>query len=246
MKKIFKSGKIFELDEVDSTNNYASLLSVNTPEGSIVWALEQTQGRGQGKNRWESEPGKNLTFSIVLYPTFLDASDQFYISKIISLALADFISRFAENVCIKWPNDIYINEKKIAGILIENSIERHYIKQSIVGIGINLNQKKFTGNAPNPLSLWQHTGREYNLRETLLELWDLIDNRYSLLIEKNNKIIDNDYLRSLYRFNKIADYRANGKQFSGKIVSIEKEGGIVIRDEKNTIRKFMYKEVEFL
>ncbi len=246
MEKVFKNRRIFELNVVDSTNSYASELPPGMPEGSIVWALNQIKGRGQGNNRWESEPGKNLTFSIILYPTFLKAADQFYISKVISLAVADLLALFADRVSIKWPNDIYVGDKKIAGIIIENSVEISNIKQSIVGIGINLNQKIFSSDAPNPLSLAQITGKDYDLKEMLEKLCDLIEYRYRFIKDNDFQTIDNDYVSVLYRFNESANYLADGKAFKARIIEVEPSGVLVVRDNNGIIRKFLHKEVEYV
>jgi BirA family transcriptional regulator, biotin operon repressor / biotin---[acetyl-CoA-carboxylase] ligase len=246
MKKAFKRGQIFILNQVDSTNTYAAGLSVNTSEGSIVWALDQTKGRGQGENLWESEPGKNLTFSIILYPAFLSASNQFYISKIVSLAIFDLVSLYADNISIKWPNDIYTDDKKIAGILIENSIKADKIEKSVIGIGININQKNFLSAAQNPSSLSLITGKEYDLREILEILWEKIDFWYTILKEKKLFVIDSDYLKVLYRFNELSNFKGNGKCFKGRIINVNREGIIEISDEEKGLRRFLHKEVEYL
>src|ERR1035437_3889646 len=206
MDNLFKDRQIFKIDQVDSTNSHASTLLSGIPEGSIVWALDQPQGRGQGTKRWESEPGKNLTFSIILHPTWLLPEDQFYLSKVISLAVSDFIALFTDNVSIKWPNDIYVGNGKIAGILIENSIEGQSIVQSIAGIGVNINQQTFSTYVPNPLSLNQLTGNEFDLGEMLDILSDLIAYRYLLLKKKEFKTIDENYHHALYRLNQMANY----------------------------------------
>src|SRR5208337_1013284 len=127
MGELFHKGQCFKFDELLSTNSYLTSLPADTHEGTIVTAGYQTKGRGQGENTWVSEKNKNLIFSILLKPHFLKASSQFYLSKAISLALADFVSLFIDNVFIKWPNDIYAGNKKIGGILIENVLEEQYI-----------------------------------------------------------------------------------------------------------------------
>jgi BirA family biotin operon repressor/biotin-[acetyl-CoA-carboxylase] ligase len=246
MEKLFKSKQIFKLKEVDSTNNYALQLPSGTPEGSIVWALDQTEGRGQGSNKWESQSGQNLTLSIILHPTSLQIENQFFISKIISLAVADFIALFTANVSIKWPNDIFVNDKKIAGILIENIIEGNIIKQSVAGIGININQKEFTTYAPNPLSLSQLTNSQYDLKEMLDILWDLLEYRYKLLIDGDFQTINENYSNSLYRLNQIADYVADGTTFKGAIVGVEPDGTLIIKDEHKKNRNFMHKQVDYV
>jgi len=245
MNKLFKNKEIVKLKKVDSTNTYLAGLSTQLPEGSIVWALEQTKGRGQGDNKWESEPDKNLMFSIVLYPGFLKANQQFYISKIIALAVSDLISLYTDRVSIKWPNDVYVGEKKITGILIENAIEGEYIKQTIAGIGINVNQKKFI-QAPNATSLNLLTGEDFDIEEVLIMVTDLVEYRYALLKNRELKTVDENYNQLLYRLNRLATYSSNGKIFEGTIQRVESTGELVIKDNTGTSHKFLHKEVEFV
>lgn len=246
MIKLFKNKRVFKLPETDSTNNYVSKLPSDTPEGSIAYTLKQTQGRGLGSNQWESEPNKNLTFSLLLHPGFLKAFEQFYLLKVIAIAVADFISIYTDKVSIKWPNDIYVSDKKIAGILIENSIERDFIKKSIVGIGVNINQKKFISEAPNPVSLFQLSQQELDIEECLNIISDRIELQYSLLSERDFDSIDRSYLNLLYRLNLPSEYSTDGVKFSGTIIAVEPTGELVIVDNLGKTRQFLFKEVEFL
>lgn len=246
MGDLFHKAQSFRFNEISSTNSYASSLPSDTPEGSIVIANFQTQGRGQGNNTWESETGKNLTFSILLRPHFLKASSQFYISKVISLALADFLSLFVDNVYIKWPNDIYVGNRKIGGILIENAIEGQYISQSIVGIGLNINQKVYSSNTTNPISLSQVTNQEYDIEDILDTLKEIIEYRYRLLKDKEYKTIDENYTDFLYQFEKMAMYKTDKETFKGIIKGVESTGELIILDEKGVYRNFFNKEINFL
>ncbi len=157
--------KLFLFESLPSTNSYAAFLLKNEviPEGAIVSAEYQTTGRGQGSNIWESENGKNLLISIILYPSIIYPASQFLISMALSLGICDFLKRFIPDCSIKWPNDIYVNDDKIAGILIENSIMGDKIESTIAGIGLNINQEKFLSDAPNPVSLSLITGKKYDL-----------------------------------------------------------------------------------
>ena len=141
--------RLIRLREVNSTNAYIQSLSRDErlPEGSVVWADFQTAGRGQIGNVWESENGKNLTFSIVFYPSFLLAKHQFLISQIASLSVKETLDEFISGITVKWPNDVYWNDKKICGMLIENDLAGQYIYSSVIGIGININQAVFRGDA---------------------------------------------------------------------------------------------------
>ena len=245
MSNLLRNRQIIKLAKVESTNTYLSELQNPLPEGSIVWALNQTKGRGQNLHEWESEPNKNLTFSIILHPVFLPAYKQFYMSKVIALAVSDFISLHTDNVSIKWPNDVYVGNKKICGILIENIIEKTNLKQTIAGIGININQTKFASNAPNPVSLTQLTGQQYDIKEMLLEVCELIDYRYTMLRNDEVETIDKNFNEVLYQYLKPCKYIADGEVFEGVIIGVEPTGELLIKDKANKIRKFLHKEVEF-
>jgi biotin-(acetyl-CoA carboxylase) ligase len=148
------------LDETASTNQYLSQLCNQLQESvaelTTVTAEFQTAGKGQRGNTWEAEEGKNLLFSFVLYPSFLEARRQFILSQIVSLAIKEELSRWSDEITIKWPNDIYWKDKKICGILIENDLSGHHIRRSIAGIGININQEVFNSDAPNPVHFLLH------------------------------------------------------------------------------------------
>lgn len=248
MGNIFKNKRIIRLDEVDSTNSILASKFINRgfPEGSAVVATSQSKGRGLGQNKWHSEPGKNLTCSFVLYPEFLDASNQFYISKIISLAVADLVSLYTDKVSIKWPNDIYVEDKKIAGLLIENSIERNSIKSSIAGIGLNVNQKDFQSGIPNPVSLFNITREKHDLEEILESLTNILEYRYSLLKNRELDVIDENYLNLLYRYKKYALFEVKGKRVAGSIEGVEPTGELIFRNDKGETLHFGYKEIEYV
>lgn len=147
----------------------------------------QTAGRGQRGNSWESEDGANLLFSFVLYPDFLEARKQFYLSQITALALQEVLSQYTDGIRIKWPNDIYWKDKKICGTLIENDLTGIHISRSISGTGVNLNQERFVSDAPNPVSLFQITGQRYDRKEILHQLMERVAHYYTLLkTEKPN------------------------------------------------------------
>ena len=143
---------IVVLQETDSTNNYANcqIAESEVPEGAVFLAYSQKNGRGQANNQWESEAGKNLTFSLVLKPRFLEISDQFMISKVVTLGIHSSLKNYIGQLKIKWPNDMYAGDRKLGGILIENSILSGRITNSVIGIGLNINQEKFISNAPTP------------------------------------------------------------------------------------------------
>jgi BirA family transcriptional regulator, biotin operon repressor / biotin---[acetyl-CoA-carboxylase] ligase len=238
---------IERIDKIDSTNNYAAklLLTKRPLEGWVILAGRQIGGRGQGANKWESEPYSNLTFSIILYPDFIAVSRQFEISKAISLGVADFLMDYAEYVSIKWPNDIYIGRSKVAGILMEYSILKNKISSCIVGIGLNINQITFLSDAPNPISLSQVTGTTYNLDECLSILLQKLDFRYQQLATSQYDNIDREYEQLLYLRNDWALYSSKNEEFEGRILGVDENGLLKIETRQRTILKFDYKEVSF-
>ena len=163
--------KIVHIDETDSTNSWLRkrlAADERSDANLVIWAEYQTAGRGCGTNRWESERGENLTFSMAIHPKELPATQQFHISMAISLAICEALGQYIGDVSIKWPNDIYWRNGKIGGILIENTLKGSSIMESIIGVGLNVNQRVFKSDAPNPVSMWQICEHETD-RETLLK-----------------------------------------------------------------------------
>jgi BirA family transcriptional regulator, biotin operon repressor / biotin---[acetyl-CoA-carboxylase] ligase len=233
--------------KLGSTNNYAAsqLLTKRLQEGIVFVADSQVDGRGQASNTWESEPDKNLTFSILLYPDFLEIGWQFELSKAISLGVADFLKEKTDQVSIKWPNDIYIGKGKVAGILIENSIKTNKISSCIVGIGLNVNQRVFTSNAPNPVSLSLVTQKVYDLEESLSDLCPKIDERYQQLRSRKLGQIDEDYTQMLYQRGRWSPYSDENGEFEGRILGVDQIGRLMIETRAGKINKYHFKEVVF-
>jgi BirA family biotin operon repressor/biotin-[acetyl-CoA-carboxylase] ligase len=234
---------------INSTNWYAiALLEREKPaEGTVIVAGYQTEGKGQDTNSWESEANMNLTFSIILYPTFLPIEDQFQLNKIIALGVTDFISRFIErNVSIKWPNDVYVSDRKIAGILINNSIIGDSFLYSVAGIGININQMLFKSDAPNPVSLKMVTGRHYDLEECLNLLCADLDKRYEQLKEEEINSLDRDYLRILYGYGKFYSYLYHDQQVSAKITGVDEFGRLLVLTAEGQTLICNQKEITFI
>ncbi len=244
----FFGHNIIKLQTVDSTNKYAIELipRIDPIEGAVVWAMEQEAGRGRNNNKWESEGGKNLTFSIILYPDFLNVDQQFYISKAVSLGILDFIKIYAGNASIKWPNDIYVDNKKISGVLIENTIKGNKIENCVVGIGLNVNQTVFKGNVPNPVSLKLILKNDIDLNESLEKICGSVEARYLQLQKGNLAKIDNDYLENLYRINEFHSFISNSKSFIAKIVNVLPSGNIVLEHKDGETYEYNMNELEFV
>ena len=233
---------------IASTNDEAKkLLQTGKIEDfTILSASEQHTGRGQRQNKWHSQKGKNLTFSIITFPSFIKVSDQFYLSKVISLGIIEYLNTKEEKFKIKWPNDIYYNDKKICGILIENSISGSTIKSSVIGIGLNINQTKFPDYLPDAISLSVIKNKEYNLEEELNKLLiDILKNYNSLKIKPYSEI-DNLYHNNLYKLNELSEFKDSTGFFKGKITGTLPEGKLVIQTEANQMRSYNFKEVEFI
>ncbi|HJA88456.1 MAG TPA: biotin--[acetyl-CoA-carboxylase] ligase [Candidatus Parabacteroides intestinavium] len=240
--------QIIYLQEIDSTNNYLHALAhpEQLGEGSVVWAEFQTAGRGQIGNSWESAEGENLTFSVVLYPTFLPANRQFLISQITALSVKQTLDRYVDDITVKWPNDIYWRDRKICGMLIENDLTGQFIYSSILGIGININQKEFKSNAPNPVSLYQILGKETDREAFLHEFLEQLYANYLLLLQEKDALIQNTYRQALFRREGFYLYEDANGCFEAAIEEIEPSGYLHLRLKDNTVRRYEFKEVKFV
>jgi BirA family biotin operon repressor/biotin-[acetyl-CoA-carboxylase] ligase len=239
---------IINLNSVSSTNNYASqLLSENKiVEETVIMAYKQEHGRGQQDNIWESEPGKNLTFSLVLFTNFINARKQFTLSHCVSLAIVDYLRINDLKAKIKWPNDIFVDDNKIAGILIENSILDKTLQHSIVGIGLNVNQEKFSDRATNAVSMKKLLSKDFVLQEVLKSLLDCIKNWIDFLKTNNYQDLKKEYLDNLYGFGEMKKFISKKVEFQGTIIEVEETGELVILADNGRIQKFMFKEIQFL
>jgi len=247
MNHIFPNSQIIRIRQTTSTNWHLLQLSnvEELGEGTLLVTDCQTHGRGQGNNSWESEPGANLTFSIILYPSSIHAARQFILSKVVSMAVYDFVSQHVPDVSVKWPNDVYVVGQKIAGILIENFIIGDCMTKTIAGIGLNINQKNFMSDASNPVSLHQLTGKTYLLENCLQTLHEHIAARYRMMTEEAEKI-NSDYLRHLYQYGKLCRYSANGVLFDATISGINDDGMLRMTTIGGEQKTFGFKEVEFI
>ncbi len=239
--------KIFK-KRLKSTNLYADKLvsSGRLKEPAWIRTDDQFAGKGQGDHAWVSEPGKNLTGSLVLFPQGLSGSDQFVISMVLSLAAADFLELFLDNVSIKWPNDLYAGNRKIGGILIETAIMGSSVKYAVLGIGLNINQTVFPSDLPNPVSLTLLSGTTFVLDELEDLFLESFRNRYRMIEQNQLTLIRQEYLKRLYRFREFAPYHSGGKWFRAKITGISRFGHLVLEDENGKVREFAFQEVDFI
>lgn len=243
----FEGKPLIQLDSVASTNQYARELTANTrpEEGTAIMAREQTAGRGQAGNYWYSGSGRNLAVSYILYPSFLKASMQFYLNMAVSLAVRECAEdSCGQEVQIKWPNDIYAGRRKLAGILIENTVSGEYLGQSIAGVGLNVNETGFPDDLVNPVSLRQLAGKELVISKVEERLKFFLGKYYAQLQMQHLNFLERAYVESLYLYQQTATFYKGGQAFRGEIIGLTKEGRLIISSGGKELR-FAFKEVEY-
>lgn len=230
--------KIVHIDETDSTNRWLK----DHGEGTMVVATDyQTAGKGCGSNAWESERGKNLTFSMLIHPDGIAAREQFRITEVVSVALCRTLQPYIYNkVEIKWPNDIYVGDRKLCGILIENRLQGNVIVDCIIGIGLNVNQRVFLSDAPNPVSMYQLTGQETDREALLADFLQTFDQEWQ------NKTNGSEYRELLYRKGKDGLYEAKTGRFVAKLTDVLPDGRLLLVDEEGKEHTYAFKEVSFI
>ena len=242
------------LDSTPSTNTYLSTRPdiATLPHGTVVTTRCQSCGRGQRGNTWEAEPGLNITMSMLLRPHGLAARDQFVVSEIVSVATVEFTRQHvadAGEVMVKWPNDIYVDNRKICGILIENSLSGTAINRSIAGIGLNVNQTVFRSDAPNPVSLTQLTGQKYDVDELASSLTRrIIDTMSRYLSPHMRPQLHKRYMEMLWRRGELRPYRdtATGNDFAARLSDVDPDGHLHLIDDTGTEHTYAFKEVSFI
>ena len=242
---LFMGKNLVFVPECPSTNALALEISQQSPikEGTLVITDSQTAGKGQRGNVWEAEPRMNLTFSLILKPAFLAVNKQFFLNIVTCLGLKDYLmEKTSGSLYIKWPNDILVHEKKISGVLIENQLRGDAIGSAIVGIGLNINQRRFNTKTATSLSLL--TGDDYDLPEELVLLLGFLESRYLQLRAGHYEELLKLYLEALFRRHEKHTFAADGKTFEGMIEGIDETGRLVIAVGKER-RVFGVKEVGY-
>lgn len=240
---LFTGRQLVFVPECHSTNSLASELASKSvlSEGSVIITSNQTAGRGQRGNTWETAAGMNLTFSILLKPTFLSLKSQFYLTIVTSLAVVDFLKEQPiKEVKIKWPNDILASKKKICGILIENSVQQETIHQSIVGIGLNINQDSFSSSSATSLAIVAK--KTFDLNDALNSLLEKFEKRYLQLRGGKLAELKSEYLENLFGFGKSQSFISNGKEFEGTIEGVDETGELKVSDN-GIVSSFKLKEI---
>ncbi|MBR4897462.1 MAG: biotin--[Prevotella sp.] len=231
--------KIIHVNDTDSTNRYLRELDV---DGDVcVWTDYQTAGRGCGTNTWESERGKNLLFSLLIHPANIPVNKQFVVSMAVANSIAKVVSKYVKTVSVKWPNDIYVRDKKLCGILIENRLRGGVIKDSIIGVGLNVNQLCFVSDAPNPISLANLTGCLFDREELLQELLEAFEAELADLEGVRTR-----YLSQLYWRKGFHRYRNAWGECYAEIMTVEDDGHLLLSDVDGHTNRYAFKEVEFV
>jgi BirA family biotin operon repressor/biotin-[acetyl-CoA-carboxylase] ligase len=242
--------RIENLKITDSTNTYLQELysKGKTTEGHLIIADYQRAGKGQEQNVWHSEAGKNLLMSLLLKPLFLEASSQFLLNQVISIALKETVAHFLTNktVCIKWPNDIYVDDMKVAGILIRHFITGSKIDASIAGIGLNIQQEFFPGHIPNPCSLYSVSREMFPPGIVLNVLLDQISHHYENLRCSRIRNIETIYSQSLYRIGKPSEFRIHKKPITATITGTDQYGRLLLTGSDGTAYCCDLKEIEYV
>jgi len=248
-----KKSKTIHIDATASTNDFL-LKNAEKYEGEdLVVAVSdyQTAGCGMGTNKWESEAGKNLLFSMLIHPSWVDAGVEFLVSMSEAIALCEVLSEYADDITIKWPNDIYWKDRKISGTRIDGNIKGTTIADMVIGTGINVNQREFHSDAPNPVSLYQITGKEHDCQEILDKIVSRFQHYYNIAKEEwevyDCDTIMDEYHKHLYRNDdSYHRYEDEYGEFEAKLFSVHPNGIMLLERRDGTISEYEVKEVKFL
>lgn len=240
----FLNFEIIRFDVLDSTNNYAANLikASNPEEGVVILTNWQSAGKGQRGNVWQANASENLTLSVILKPE-IRVRNSFQLNVVMSLAVLDTLKEFGLDAIIKWPNDIYVGNEKIAGILIENSISGDRIKYSILGLGLNVNQISF--HQVNATSIAKCTGKNIELKAVEELILNHLKRSYLRLKMGQYATLKNEYYRNMLGFQEIRSYEDVSGIFDGVILGFDEQGNLKI-NVNQTVRTYAFKEVKFL
>ena len=218
----------------------------NAGEYTVAVTDYQTAGRGQRGNTWEAERGKNLLFSLLLKPTFLPADRQFLLSQAVSLAIKEELDRYGTGFSIKWPNDIYWEERKICGMLIEHDLQGKCLQTTHAGIGINVNQTNFSPGLPNPVSLSQITGKAHDRLPLLQAILGRLHEYYLMLQRGETGCITGRYEEALFRKGVMAPFADSQGTFMGQITGVRPNGMLAVKDSTGNERLYAFKEINYV
>jgi BirA family biotin operon repressor/biotin-[acetyl-CoA-carboxylase] ligase len=248
LKTLFTGQNLLWMDEVDSTNSVLMGLAKNEKlaHGSVVCSYNQTAGRGQRGNSWQSEPNKNITASVYYQLGALPVANAFVLNKIVSLAVADTLKTIMPNqsVKIKWPNDIFVDNKKIAGILIENTLKQDAIAYTIIGVGININQEKF--DVPTAVSVKNILGIDYDLNSALNIFLENLEALYLQLRSAKTGELNKGYFASLYKLSELQKFQQADNTFEATIEGVNEHGKLILKKKNGTAETYNFKEIKWI
>ncbi|ERJ99097.1 biotin--[acetyl-CoA-carboxylase] ligase [Hoylesella pleuritidis] len=239
--------KTLRFKEIDSTNRFLCNYQANESEEMTVAVADfQTAGRGMGTNTWESEAGQNLLFSILVHPRTLPITRQFQLSMAQAIALKEVLDEYTDGITVKWPNDIYWQNRKISGTRIDTSISSQGIKNFVLGTGLNVNQREFHSDAPNPVSLFQILGYKIDPDLLLNKIITRFEKYYHLVIQGYYSQISTQYHAALYRTKGLYKYSDKTGDFQATILRVEDNGHLILRDSTGKLRQYAFKELTFI
>jgi len=239
--------QMIELDSVTSTNDFLRGYRPMQPKRITLATAEfQTAGRGAGTNHWESKPGENLIFSLLTHPAHIPASQMFLLSEVIALSVRQALDDFTPGFTIKWPNDIYYQDRKVCGMLIENELQGKQVKDCVIGVGVNINQTQFDSDAPNPVSLTQILGHEVERRFVLEKIVEYFTRYYEWTEQHRDEELHQMYLSHLYRKGELHKFSDGMGEFRATIVDVEPTGHLILIDETDRKRRYAFKEINYI
>lgn len=240
---LFVGQQLLFIASCASTNSEAQQLLIKNEatEGCAVVTHRQTQGRGQRGNSWEAEPGQNITLSVILSPSFLAARQQFYLNMAVSLAVLDLLlEQGLQQARVKWPNDLFFEDKKLGGILIENTVNSQALQHSIIGIGLNVNQTHFASSTAT--SVANVCGHTLDLEKLTVRLLELLEKRYLQLRGGHTARLKYEYLQGLYRYQEVHPFKIGSEQVQGQIQGVDEAGRLAVQIGQE-LRYFDLKEI---
>jgi len=247
-KTLFLGKNSIYLPSCHSTNDIASeiIQTKQVFDGTIVITSYQTAGRGQRGNTWEALPNQNITVSMILKPDFLNITQQFRLNMAVSLGIYEFLCKYlSDGLAIKWPNDIYVGNRKMGGVLIENTLSGSRIAYSVIGIGLNINQLSFLSDKAISLRLASQKFVDFEIEKLIEQLCECIEKYYLQLKNGHTEVQKKKYLERVFRFGELHQYEQNGKRFLGKIIDIAETGHLIMVLGEE-VKMFDFKEISFV
>lgn len=238
---------IIRYAQLPSTNDFMMKNKNLFSSGMVINTWFQSKGHGMGTNRWESDYAKNLLLSMFYKPRGLKAEKQFVLNMAVSLSIKKLLEdEGMANIQIKWPNDVLANKKKIAGILISNILQGEHIQNSIIGVGLNVNQTIFSKNIPQPVSMKMLSGKDYDLKILLNNFHQVLLNHMAEIDQRNDAWLKEAYLSALYQKGSWHSYQAGRQMFQGMITGISPYGHLEVKNKEDKTSAFDFKEIKFL